>query len=232
MNKESRKNGERERTIVNNYFLFPTFRHFSFKTTFGFMTDFLSAAYWETRYQEQNTGWEIGYASTPLVNFIKSIENKNASILIPGCGNGYEAEYLMQNGFTNVTVIDFASTPVETMKQKFANKPIKILQQDFFTHEGQYNFILEQTFFCALNPALRVSYVEKMSTLLTADGVLAGLLFNKIFETNPPFGGSKEEYQLLFSTNLHIQKMELCYNSIKAREGTELFFIAKKLPLT
>lgn len=195
------------------------------------MTDFLSAAYWETRYQEQNTGWEIGSASTPLVNFIKSIENINAAILIPGCGNSYEAEYLILNGFTNVTVIDFATTPVEAMKQKFANKPLKILQQDFFKHEGQYDYILEQTFFCALNPALRNVYVEKMSRLLKTDGVLAGLLFHKTFEINPPFGGRKEEYQLLFSTHLHLQKMELCTNSIKAREGTELFFIAKKLAL-
>jgi hypothetical protein len=137
----------------------------------------------------------------------------------------------MQNGFTNVTVIDFATTPVEAMKQKFAEKPIKILQQDFFKHEGQYDYILEQTFFCALDPALRAAYVKKMSTLLKADGVLAGLLFNKTFETNPPFGGSKEEYEFLFSTHLHLQKMELCTNSIKAREGTELFFIAKNLAL-
>ncbi len=195
------------------------------------MTDFLSANYWENRYKDQTTGWDIGSASTPLVTFINSIENKYAAILIPGCGNSYEAEYLIQNGFTNVTVIDFATTPVEAMKQKFAEKPLKILQQDFFKHEGQYDYILEQTFFCALDPALRAAYVKKMSTLLNADGVLAGLLFNKTFETNPPFGGSKEEYELLFSTHLHVQKMELCTNSIKAREGTELFFIAKKLAL-
>lgn len=196
------------------------------------MTDFLSATYWEKRYQEHATGWDIGSASTPLVTYINSIENKEAAFLIPGCGTGYEAQYLLHNGFTNITVIDFATTPVEAMKRKFASKAIKILQQDFFKHEGVYHYILEQTFFCALDPSLRNAYVEKMSTLLASNGVLAGLLFQKTFETNPPFGGSKEEYLLLFSKHLQIQKMELCYNSIKAREGTELFFIAKKLPLT
>ena len=195
------------------------------------MTDFLSAAYWENRYQNQTTGWNIGEASTPLVDFINTIQDKNAAILIPGCGNAYEADYLLQNGFTNVTVIDIALTPVAIMKEKFAKQPIKIFQQDFFNHEGQYDFILEQTFFCALNPLLRLAYVQKMKQLLKPNGLLAGLLFNKIFENNPPFGGSKEEYELLFFPHLHIQKMELCTNSIKAREGTELFFTVKNLSL-
>jgi SAM-dependent methyltransferase len=196
------------------------------------MTDFLSANYWENRYQEQSTGWDIGSASAPLIKYFNTIENKNAAILIPGCGNGYEAAYLLANGFTNVTVIDIAPSPVAFMKEKFANQKIEILQVDFFTHTGQYDYIFEQTFFCALDPALRSAYVKKMSTLLKPSGLLVGLLFNKTFETNPPFGGSKAEYEILFSKFLHIQKMELCYNSIKPREGTELFFIASKLTLT
>jgi 16S rRNA A1518/A1519 N6-dimethyltransferase RsmA/KsgA/DIM1 with predicted DNA glycosylase/AP lyase activity len=52
--------------------------------------------------------------------------------LIPGCGNTYEAEYLLQEGFTNITVIDIAPTLVESLKQKFAdNSSIKIIQADF-----------------------------------------------------------------------------------------------------
>ena len=62
------------------------------------MTDFLSATYWEKRYQEHATGWDIGAASTPLVTYINSIENKEAAILIPGCGTGYEAQYLLDRG--------------------------------------------------------------------------------------------------------------------------------------
>ncbi|WP_407520705.1 methyltransferase domain-containing protein [Lacibacter sp. MH-610] len=189
--------------------------------------DFLSPEYWESRYKEQQTGWDIGKPSTPLADFIDRIPNKNASILIPGCGNSYEAEYLVEQGFTHVTVIDIAPSPVERLQQKIGDKA-KVLLQDFFEHKGQYDYILEQTFFCALDPSLRPAYVIKMKKLLAEQGKLAGVLFNRQFETNPPFGGSKKEYEELFARELKIIKMEECYNSIPPRAGTELFFIATK----
>jgi methyl halide transferase len=189
--------------------------------------DFLSSKYWEQRYTDHQTGWDIGAPSTPLVEFINSIQNKKASILIPGCGNSYEAEYIVEQGFTNLTVIDIAPSPVERLKEKVGDKAT-VLLEDFFQHKGSYDFILEQTFFCALNPALRPAYVQKMSELLSNQGKLAGVLFNKQFETNPPFGGSRKEYEELFSNHLQLLKMEDCYNSIPPRAGTELFFIATK----
>lgn len=189
--------------------------------------DFLSAAYWEQRYQEQQTGWDIGKPSTPLATFIDGIENKEASILIPGCGNSYEAEYIVELGFTNLTVIDIAPSPVERLKKMIGNKA-SVLLEDFFEHKGSYDYILEQTFLCALDPSLRSAYAKKMSELLSLNGKLVGVLFNKQFETNPPFGGSKKEYEELFSKHLQLIKMEDCYNSIAQRAGTELFFIATK----
>lgn len=189
--------------------------------------EFLSSDYWEQRYKHQQTGWDIGSPSTPLAAYINSITNKEASVFIPGCGNSYEAEYLVEQGFSNVTVIDIAPSPVERLKHKIDNKAT-ILLEDFFEHKGSYDYILEQTFFCALDPELRPAYVQKMSELLSTQGKLAGVLFNKQFETNPPFGGSKEEYERLFTQHLHLVKMEACYNSIPPRAGTELFFIATK----
>lgn len=189
--------------------------------------DYLSPEYWESRYKEQQTGWDIGKPSTPLADFIDGIPNKEASILIPGCGNSYEAEYLVDQGFTHVTVIDIAPSPVERLQQKIGNKA-KVLLQDFFEHKGQYDYILEQTFFCALDPSLRTAYVTKIKELLAEQGKLAGVLFNRQFEINPPFGGSKKEYEELFTKELQIIKMEECYNSILPRAGTELFFMATK----
>jgi len=84
--------------------------------------------------------------------------------------------------------------------------------------------ILEQTFFCALNPDLRTKYVQKMSELLSKDGKLVGLLFGVEFPNNPPFGGSKEEYLTLFSSKFKINLLEPCHNSAKPRMGSELFF--------
>ena len=51
----------------------------------------LDRAYWNNRYKEKRTGWDIGYASTPLVKYFKRLTDKVTRILIPGCGNAYEA---------------------------------------------------------------------------------------------------------------------------------------------
>ena len=192
------------------------------------MADQLDADYWSKRYMEQQTGWDIGYGSTPLVDYLKSIKDKSISILIPGCGNAHEADWLLQNGFTNVTILDISPVLTAALEERFKGQTINIITGDFFEHKGQYDLILEQTFFCALDPSLRSKYVEQMHQLLKPTGKLVGVLFNKEFEGGPPFGGSKEEYETLFSQHLRIKKMELCYNSIPQRKDAELFFSAGK----
>ncbi|MEM9982653.1 MAG: SAM-dependent methyltransferase, partial [Bacteroidota bacterium] len=62
----------------------------------------LNENYWESRYQHQQTGWDIGYISTPLKTYVDQLTEKNIRILIPGGGNGYEAAYLLEKGFPHV----------------------------------------------------------------------------------------------------------------------------------
>jgi SAM-dependent methyltransferase len=189
----------------------------------------LDQDYWDAQYKAKSTGWDLGQVSPPIKEYIDSLDNKNCSILIPGCGNTYEAEYLLQEGFTNITVIDIAPTLVQELKNKFGNNSnIKIIQDDFFEHQGTYDLILEQTFFCALPPTIRQKYVWKMHQLLADEGILAGLLFNRTFEVSPPFGGSKEEYKLLFKNAFDFLKIDVSQNSIAPRANSELFIELKK----
>jgi hypothetical protein len=192
---------------------------------------FLSAQYWDDLYVQQQTRWDIGHVSTPLKRYIDQLTNKNIRVLIPGAGNSYEAVYLAERGFTDITVMDISPVVTNKLKEKItasSHPAIKIVTGDFFLSEGEYDLIIEQTFFCAIDPSLRKRYVTKTASLLAGNGKLAGLLFNREFDTNPPFGGSKEEYRQLFSSRLRIKVLEDCINSIPARAGSELFFIAEK----
>ncbi len=181
--------------------------------------------YWDLRYHEQNTGWDINQVSPPLKEYIDKIEDKKRKILIPGCGNAYEAKYLLENGFNNVSVLDISSVLVNELRDKFKGRPIKIIEENFFDHEEKYDLILEQTFFCAITPDMRESYVKKAYQLLNNSGCIAGLLFNIQFtKAGPPFGGNKEEYLKLFSPYFTINKLETSTNSIDPRQGNELFF--------
>ena len=58
------------------------------------MKNKFDTTFWEAKYTHKLTRWDIGYISTPLKLYFDQLTNKNISILIPGAGNGYEAEYL------------------------------------------------------------------------------------------------------------------------------------------
>ncbi|NII25783.1 methyltransferase [Pseudoflavitalea sp. X16] len=191
----------------------------------------LNAGYWDERYQTEQTSWDIGYISTPLKAYFDQLTNKYLAILIPGCGNSYEAEYLLQQGFTNITLIDIAPLLTEKLAVKFSQyvgRQLTIITGDFFALEGQYDLIIEQTFFCALQPSLRKDYMHKMYELLKPGGKLVGVLFNRTFEGGPPFGGSMEEYKGLFEQKFTLHTLTPCYNSIPPRSGAEVFMIARK----
>ncbi|MDX1904513.1 MAG: methyltransferase domain-containing protein, partial [Thermonemataceae bacterium] len=149
---------------------------------------------------------------------------------IPGCGNAHEANYLAELGFQDITLIDYAPLLVEQLKEKFAQKTaIKVIESDFFELNGQYDLIVEQTFFCAISPELRQRYAKKMYDLLKPQAKLVGLLFNRTFEQQgPPFGGCTEEYLAYFLPYFHIKTFENSYNSISPRANTEIFMILQR----
>lgn len=185
----------------------------------------LNNTYWNTRYKENQIGWDIGEPSTPLKAYIDQLENKDLKILIPGCGNSYEGEYLHQKEFKNVFLADFAEESKRSFLKRVPNFPEDhFIVGDFFDLEGEYDIIIEQTFFCALNPKLREEYAKKMSTLLKPKGKLVGVLFDWPEKTDgPPFGGCKDDYISLFSKYFKHVFITPCYNSIEPRQGREVF---------
>jgi hypothetical protein len=181
--------------------------------------------FWEDRYANNQTGWDTGTVSTPLKEYFDTLDDKDMKILIPGAGNAHEAEYLHKKGFSNVYVLDIAESPLRNLKKRLPDFPEEhMLQADFFAFEGCFDLIIEQTFFCAINPKLRPVYAEKMYSLLKTNGKLVGLLFDiELNKDEPPFGGNKEEYIAYFCPYFTLNKFEKSYNSIPPRAGNELF---------
>ncbi|MBL0328818.1 MAG: methyltransferase domain-containing protein [Bacteroidetes bacterium] len=190
----------------------------------------LTKEYWTSRYTENDTGWDLGEISTPLKEYIDQLTDKSISILIPGAGNSYEAEYLFKNGFKNVTIIDLSEEPLKNIQKRIPDFPKEnLIVGDFFEHHNHYDLILEQTFFCAINPSLRQAYAKKMHELLNNKGKLVGVLFNDVLNIDkPPFGGNKEEYISYFNPYFHFKTFDSCYNSIKPRANRELFIHFEK----
>jgi len=192
--------------------------------------------YWTNRYEDKLTGWNIGYPSTPLKEYIDQLENKTLKILIPGAGNAYEAEYLWNQGFRNVFVLDISEPPLLALKKRVPEFPNdQLLHSDFFKHSGSYDLIIEQTFFCSFEPTSenRAAYATQVSKLLKPDGKLVGLWFkHALLEgAKRPFGGTLKEYLEYLTPYFEVVVFENCYNSIAPRFGNELFgmFLKRKL---
>lgn len=189
------------------------------------MMQVLDPEFWNDRYRTGETGWDIGYPAPALTKYADQLVDKSIHILIPGAGNAYEAEYLHDGGFTNVDVLDWSVEAVERFQERAPHFPKdRVIQTDFFDWKGHYDLILEQTFFCALDPSLRSEYAKKAHELLKLGGKIAGVLFNiPLYDDHPPFGGNADTYRPIFEPWFDIQIMETCYNSIPPRAGNELF---------
>jgi methyl halide transferase len=184
----------------------------------------MDRAFWQARYDEKATGWDIGTISTPLKAYIDQLEDRSLRILIPGCGFGHEAVYLARLGFTHVTVIDLVDDAMRPVREQAPS--VRCITGDLFEREGSYDLILEQTLFCAIDPRLRSSYISRIASLLVPGGKYAGVLFNRTFTGGPPFGGSAEEYAGYLRPHFREFSLEPCYNSIEPRKGTEVFVLA------
>ena len=187
--------------------------------------------FWDEWYKEAEQPWDMGCVSPPLKAYSDQLGNKNMHILLPGSGYGYEACYLYGSGFHNVFVVDIASAPLEKLKLMCPDFPeSQLIVGDFFEQEfSDFDLVLEQTFFCAIDPGQRRDYAKKMYDILKPGGKLAGLFFDfPLIAEGPPFGGSLEEYRELFAPLYKIKRLERAYNSIGPRQGKELFFIFEK----
>lgn len=182
--------------------------------------------FWSARWENGETGWDAGAPTTPLAEYINSLENRQLNILIPGCGSGYEAELLWTRGFKNVWVIDLAEIPLKQFKQRNPDFPQEqLICGDFFNLDKTFDLVLEQTFYCAIPPSMRDQYVAKMAEIIVPGGKLTGLLFNfPLTEEGPPFGGSEEEYRKRFAPFFELKILQPALNSIKPRLGRELWF--------
>ena len=184
-----------------------------------------NAEYWNQRYKDHETGWDLGHMSRPIKTYVDQLDNKALTILIPGAGNSFEAEYLWNLGFKNVYIIDIASIPLINFKNRVPDFPEDhLLVGNFFDLDLTVDLLLEQTFFCAIDPVLRPQYVQQAARILRPGGRLAGVLFAHPFPfQGPPFGGTQEKYRSLFSASFRILQLEISPYSIAPRLGNEYF---------
>ena len=193
-----------------------------------------NANFWNQKYINNDIGWDINSPTPIFVDWSKNLKEKK-KILIPGSGRGHDALFLSKQNH-DVYANDFSKEAIKylNIKAKKLKLPIKTICRNFFSlssYYGKMDIVLEYTFFCAINPKLRLKYIEEVSNLLKRNGLFVGILLpiNKdIKEGGPPYAVNYKRTLKDFNKYFELLECKKSELSIKPRKNNEIFVIMKK----
>ena len=191
------------------------------------MNDTARSQYWDDRYQNRNTPWELQQPTPAFVSFLDSSQSPQpGKAAVLGCGTGNDALWFVKKGF-EVTGFDFAPAAVAIARDRAREMQIEVqfLQRDIFAlgeeFSGQFDYVIEHTCFCAILPEQRDRYVEIARSLLKPQGFLLGVFFTHSRPGGPPFGATSEEIYNYFQPSFQVISLDPVKNSIPKRQGEE-----------
>lgn len=155
-------------------------------------------SFWDERFERGFTPWDQAGVQPAFEAF--ALAHPGLPVLIPGCGNAWEAGWLADRGH-DVRAIDFSAVAVESARHALGGARAAIVEHaDFFAYQPPFapGWIFERAFLCALPKVQRSRYAARMAELLPAGGLLAGFFFLADTPSGPPFGIDRAELDALF----------------------------------
>lgn len=187
----------------------------------------LTAAAWEQKYQENQDRWHLGCPAPPFINLLDSkIAPPPGKIAVLGCGKGQDALLFSAAGF-EVVGFDFAPSAIEHATNLAQARALtaQFLQRDIFDLAAEFpqsfDYILEHTCFCAIDPTLRSSYVQLVKNLLRPHGQLIALFYTHQRSGGPPFGIKPTEILDFFAPEFDVVLFQAANDSIARNQGEE-----------
>jgi SAM-dependent methyltransferase len=132
-------------------------------------------------------------ATTPSPLFVQYVQDgliPNGRALVPGCGRGYDVTLLASEHRVAIG-LEISPTAVTAAEDRLKNLPDEEFPHksnalfqlaNFFdlpaeNEAEKFDFIYDYTFFCALNPKIRIDWANQMSRLVKKGGLLLTLIF-------------------------------------------------------
>ena len=191
--------------------------------------------FWEEIYLADDTGWDLNGPTPVFEHIAESLEPRRLCII--GCGRGYDAVMFAKKGF-DVTAVDFAPSAIRALKElaKQEMVDVNVVQRDIFLlvpeFQGFFNYVIEQTCFCAIHPSRRKEYETLVKAILKPGGKLIGLWFpldKQLDEGGPPYGTTIDEVKSVFNIGWEVEKEGFQDLSIEPRKGREKLIIFKTI---
>jgi SAM-dependent methyltransferase len=189
---------------------------------------------WEELYRTGETPWEKGKAHPELVAFLRR-QPLNGRVLVPGCGHGHDVRAIAACA-DEVVGLDIAEGAIAAAE----NYPVvggeRFVLGDLFAlsprWRGQFDWVFEHTCFCAIDPEMRLAYVDAVSSALRPGGHLLAIFYMNPDmdpgETGPPFGSTKEDLDALFAPAFDFLGEWIPAETFSGREQRELVRVLRR----
>jgi SAM-dependent methyltransferase len=155
-------------------------------------------------------------------------------MLVPCAGRGHDAREFARHGFS-VTAVDFSPYAVQEMRRLAEpDAPVEILQHDMFqlpqNLDASFDYVLQYTCFCAIDPSRRNDYADLVARLLKSGGHYIDLAFPLDGRSGgPPFAVSADGIIGLFdSRGLRLVSRKKLKDSVPPRRDAEELLIFQK----
>jgi SAM-dependent methyltransferase len=198
------------------------------------LDDVNSPTKWEADYLRKTDGWDMGGPTPVFKRLATSKRFQPGRMLVPGAGRGHDAREFARHGF-QVTAVDFAPTAVNEMKRLAEpDAPVEVLQHDLFAlppkMDHSFDYVLQYTCFCAIDPKRRTEYADLVTRLLKPGGAYIDLAFPLDGRPGgPPFAVSESELLDLYQERgFKLLSRETPADSVSPRRGAEELFIFEK----
>jgi SAM-dependent methyltransferase len=199
---------------------------------------------WEADYQRGTDGWDLKGPTPAFKRLAASRRFKPGRMIVLGAGRGYDAREFARHGF-QVTAVDFSPYAVREMKRLAEpDAPVEVVQGDLFVlphkFDRSFDYVLEYTCFCAIDPQRRSEYADLVARLLrspdSASGKPGGIYIDLAFPLDghtdgPPFAVElREVFDLFEARGFTLLERKIPVDSVPQRRGREelLIFQASK----
>ena len=196
---------------------------------------------WEEAWREGRTGWDAGESPPVLRELVAEGSLPSGLALVNGAGAGYDI-LTLAGPTRRVIGLDLATTAAERFRALRAERDIsaqhaELTVDDFFTHEpiAPFDLIWDYTFLCAIEPAQREAWAERVDDLLAPGGELVTLIFpvdpGRDPDEGPPYPLTPDGVRELLAGRFEPTHLAPVDRSHPGREGKEWLGRWRRPPL-
>lgn len=189
---------------------------------------------WEAAYANEDTPWDKGTAAPPLRQFL-SQHVVSGAVCVPGCGTGHDVRLLTEQG-ASVVGMDIAMSAVLKAEKFPSYSDERYVVTDFLDlprkWHAAFDWVVEHTCLCALEPEQRTAYVESVTAALKDGGHYLAVFYREVsdYESGgPPHPISDAQIAILFNERFERVESFVPTNSYPSRPtGSEEVVLFRK----